>query len=445
MSTGLLQGGAVGRILWTCVFALLLTACGSDTQERGGRGAKGSDPGVQLVKAEAGRVQKPDVTDEQVGDLVGGNNDFAFEMYGAAGEAGNGEGNVIFSPYSVSLAFSLAYAGARGETETEMAETLNFLPQETQHPAFNAIESRMSGLGEKDRDDPSPPFRLNVANSAWGQEGFRFEQAYLETLAEQYGAGMRPANFGQPEKASEEINAWVEDETEDRIKDLLPPDFISPDTRLVLANAVYFKAAWASSFVEKRTQDGMFALPDGGEVTVPLMRQTSYLPYAEGDGYQAVRLPYKGDAAEMLVVLPEEGRFEEIEGRLDADFLDEVGAKINPDAYVRLTMPRFDYETRLDLLPLLRSMGMTTPFDGGEADFSGITREAPLFIGDAVHNANVTVDEKGTEAAAATALGFPVSGPPPLKEMTANRPFLFAITERETGTILFLGRVTDPS
>jgi serpin B len=433
----------VGRVLCACVVILLLAACGSEEPNVERRGA--GESGVRLVKAETARAQAPDVTDEQAGDLVRGNNDFAVEMYDAAGEAGNGEGNVIFSPYSISLAFSLAYVGAQGETETQMAETLNFLPQETQHPAFNAIESRMSGLGEKDGGGPSPPFRLNVANSAWGQEGFRFEQAYLETLAEQYGAGMRPTDFGQPERASEEINAWVEDETEDRIKDLVTPESVSPPTRLVLANAVYFKAAWASSFVREKTQDGTFARPDGGEVTVPLMRQTSYLPYAEGEGYQAVRLPYKGDAADMLVVLPEEGRFEEIEGRLDAGLLDEVDARTDPDAYVRLTMPRFDFATQLGLVPLLRSMGMTTPFDGGAADFGGITGEAPLFIGEARHKANITVDEKGTEADAATFLGFPVSGPPPLQEMTANRPFLFAITERETGTILFLGRVTDPS
>jgi serpin B len=429
----------VGRILCACMVMLLLAACGSEEPNVERRGA--GESGVRLVKADTGRVQSPDVTDGQIADLVRGNNELAFEMYREQG----GSENLVFSPYSISLAFSMAYAGARGETETQMADTLGFLPQETQHPAFNAVESLMSGLGGKDGDDPKPPFRLNVANSAWGQEGFRFERAYLETLAEHYGAGMRPTDFGQPERASDEINAWVEDETEDRIKDLLSPDFISPDTRLVLANAVYFKASWLSSFEEQRTQDGPFTLPDGGEVTVPLMRQTSYLPYAEGDGYQAVRLPYKGDAADMLVVLPEEGRFEEIEGRLNADLLDEVGAKINPDAYVRLTMPRFDYQTRLDLLPLLRSMGMTAPFDGGTADFGGITRAGGLFIGDAVHQANITVDEKGTEAAAATVLGFPVSGPPPLKEMTANRPFLFAITERETGTVLFLGRVTDPS
>ncbi|CAA9430148.1 MAG: hypothetical protein AVDCRST_MAG03-3177 [uncultured Rubrobacteraceae bacterium] len=430
----------MGRIFRVCLLALLLTACGSEEENAEKHGAGESGSGVRLVKAETARVQSPDVTDGQVADLVRGNNDFAFEMYHEQA----GTGNVIFSPYSISLAFSLAYAGAGGETEAQMAETLKFLPQETQNPTFNAIESRISGLGEKGSESSKPPFRLNVANSAWGQEGFRFEQAYLETLAEQYGAGMRPVDFGRPDEASEAINAWVEDETEDRIKDLVTPESVSSSTRLVLANAVYFKAAWASAFVQEKTQDGTFALPDGGEVTVPLMRQTSYLPYAEGEGYQAVRLPYKGDAADMLVVLPEEGRFEEIEDRLDAGLLDEVDAKIDPDAWVRLTMPRFDFETRLDLVPLLRSMGMTIPF-GGAADFGGITREAPLSIGAARHKANITVDEKGTEAAAATFLSFPVSGPPPLQEMTANRPFLFVITERETGTVLFVGRVTDPS
>lgn len=220
-------------------------------------------------------------------DLVRGNNDFAFGMY----REQTGNGNLIFSPYSVSLAFSLAYAGARDETETQMARTLNFLPQETQHPAFNAVESRMSGLGEKGGGGPSLPFRLNVANSGWGQEGYRFEKAYLETLAGQYGAGMRSVDFGQPRRASEEINAWVENETEDRIKDLVSPDFLGPSTRLVLANAVYFKASWASSFAKKRTQDGTFALLEGSEVTVPLMRQTSYLPYAEGDGYRTRATP----------------------------------------------------------------------------------------------------------------------------------------------------------
>lgn len=429
----------MGRILWTCALVLLLTACGPDAPDRGGRETERADPEVRLIKAEAERVRSPDVTDEQVAELVGGNNDFAFKMYHEQG----GTGNLIFSPYSISLAFSLAYAGARGETEAQMAETLNFLPQETQHPAFNAIEGRMSGLGEKGGGGPSPPFRLNVANSAWGQEGFRFEQAYLETLAAHYGAGLRPLDFGQPDDASEEINTWIEAETENRIKDLVSPKVISPSTRLMLVNAVYFKASWRSSFVESRTKDGPFTLLDDSEVTASLMRQSSYLPYSEGDGYEAVRLPYKGDAADMLVILPEEGRFEEVEGRLDAGFLDEVDEQIRPDEFVKLTMPRFDFETDLDLPESFDSMGMTAPF-GGAADFGRITNEADLSIDDALHRANISVDEKGTEAAAVTLLDMSVSGTPEPVEMTLNRPFLFVIEERETGSLLFMGRVTDP-
>ena len=172
------------------------------------------------------------------------------------------------------------------------------------------------------------------------------------------------------------------------------------------------------------------------------MRQSSYLPYSEGDDYQAVRLPYKGDAADMLVILPEKGRFEEVEGRLDAGFLDEVDANTRPNAYVKLTMPRFDFETDLNLPKSLNLMGMTVPFSG-RADFSGITKEADPFIGEALHRANITVDEKGTEAAAATMLVIPTRGAPEPVETTLNRPFLFVVEEREMGSLLFMGRVTD--
>jgi serpin B len=302
----------------------------------------------------------------------------------------------------------------------------------------------MSGLGEKGSGNAAVPFRLNIANAAWGQQGYSFEDAYLETLAGHYGAGLRTLDFGQPEEASEEINAWIEDQTEDRIKNLVSPDVITPSTRLVLANAIYFKASWLSRFEEERTQSGPFTTADGDEITVPLMRQAMDLPYAEGDGYQAVRLPYKGEAADMLIILPEEDRFEQVEDRLNADFFDELREQFSLQ-YVRLTMPRFDFETDLALVELLKMMGMTTPFDSGTANFSGITGQKELVISEALHRANITVDEKGTEAAAATVLVMPVSGRPEAIEMTADRPFIFAIAERETATILFLGRVMDPS
>lgn len=425
---------AVKILLLWFLACVLLVACGSD--EPGPGGGQGSE--VRLIRSETQHIESPDVTDEQVAELVRGNNAFAFDLYRAEG----GEGNTIFSPYSISLAFSMAYAGAHGETEAQIAETLNYLPQQAQHPAFNALNARISGLGE-DGGGPGVPFQLNVANSAWGQEGYQFEGAYLETLAGHYGAGMRAIDFGQPEKASEEINAWISDETENRIKDLVSPEVIDANSRLVLVNAIYFKASWLSWFDPSNTRDGPFTLNDGSEVTVPLMRQTWDLSYAEGDGYQVVQLPYKGDAVDMLVILPEEGRFEQVEGRLGAGFFDEVRGGLRNE-YVRLTMPRFDFETDLDLAELLGTMGMEAPFSGA-ADFSGMTGNRELFISDALHRANITVDEKGTEAAAVTLLDMPVSERPEPVEMPVDRPFIFAIAERETGEILFLGRVTDPS
>ena len=298
-------------ILSIVVVALLLVACGSGE-------ADGSSSKVRLLKADTSRVESPDVSLKQVAKLVRGNNDFAFDLYRTEG----GEDDLIFSPYSISLAFSMAYAGARSETETQMAETLHFLPQHTQHPAFNAIDQRMSALGENGSGNAAIPFWLNVANSAWGQQRYRFEDAYLRILAADYGAGLRTIDFGKPQKASEEINAWISSQTEGRIKDLVSPDIIGPATRLVLTNAVYFEAPWFSRFEKSRSQEGAFTPLDGGETTIPMMHQTNYLDYVEGDGYQAVRLPYKGEAADMLVILPDEGRFGSVEKRLDAGFLD---------------------------------------------------------------------------------------------------------------------------
>ncbi len=336
----------------------------------------------------------------------------------------------------------MAYAGARSETERQIAETLSFLPQDAQHPASNAIEQRMSGLGEQGGSGKAVPFRLNVANAAWGQRGYRFEDAYLETLAADYGAGIRVLHFGQPEKASEEINAWISSQTEGRIKDLASPDAIDPTTRLVLTNAVYFKASWLSRFDDAETKDGGFTPLGGGETTLPMMRQTTYLNYTEGAGYQAVRLPYKGGAADMLVILPDGGRFDSVEERLDTSFFGEVRHGLE-SRFVWLTIPRFDLEADLDLKKLLERMGLTAPFEPDAADFSGITGGKDPYISEALHRANITVDEKGTEAAA-TLLAMAQSAVPRAIEMNVDRPFVFAIVERETGAILFLGRVTNP-
>lgn len=302
----------------------------------------------------------------------------------------------------------------------------------------------MSG-SEREDGDSGTPFKLNVANAVWGQQGYPFEGAYLDTLARYYGAGLRTLDFSQAESAAGEINGWVARETENRIKDIVPPDAVRPDTRLALVSAIYFNASWSYKFEESATEDGPFTLPDGEKATVPMMRQAWQFPYSEGDGYQAVRLPYEGDAADMLIILPEAGRFRQVEQRLNGALLEEMTGRLT-ESQVRLTMPRFDFETDLELVDLMKGMGMPLPFDPYEADLGGITKKERLYIYEALHKATITVDEKGTEAAAATAiLAIPSSGGGGPKTMTLNRPFIFAVQDRETGAVLFLGRVTDPS
>ena len=419
------------------MLSLLLAACGSGEPQ-----ADRSSSKVLLLKADTPRIESPEGAEERVAELVRGNNDFAFDLYRVEG----GEDNLIFSPYSISLAFSMAYAGAREETQAQMAETLHFLPQDEQHPAFNVLERGISDPDEAKGEGSGTPFRLNVANAAWGKRGYHFEKAYLQTLSAHYGSGLRAADFEQPEKAAGEINRWVSENTEGRIEDLVPPDFIDPVlTRLILTNAVYFKASWLYAFEKPNTGDGPFTLADGGEVDVPMMRQTEEFPYTEREGYQAIQLPYEGERADMLVILPQEAGLGSIENRFDAGFLERVRRDLKPRV-VELTMPRFDFRTDLDLKERLRSMGMKIPFEDEAADFSGITQEERLYISDALHKATVTVDEKGTEAAAATAVIMQATSAGPIAQakMTLDHPFVFAVVERETGTVLFLGHVTNP-
>ncbi len=414
-------------------------------------GDAGEPPaGFQLAKADVPRNTTPTVDPTDLGALASGNTQFAFDLYHAVAPEQAGE-NLIYSPFSISLAFAMVYAGARGQTEQEIANTLHYaLPQDRLHPAFNTLDLELTGLSEEAPDAPeSGELTLRIANSLWGQTGFNFEQAFLETIAANYGAGLRLVDFvGAPEPSRQAINGWVEDETEDRIKDLIPQDAITPNTRLVLANAIYFYGGWTMPFQEGGTQDAPFTLLDGAQVSAPMMRQGgSQFLYTAGDGYQAVELPYGAyENAAMLIILPDSARFDEIEAGLDAVMLDEIIGSLHPVAVTELTMPRFEFETSLALVDTLKAMGMVAPFEA--ADFSGISTEAALAITAVLHKANITVDEEGTEAAAATAIIVEeAAAMPPEEEVTLHldRPFIFAIYDRATGTILFLGRVLNPA
>jgi len=401
-------------------------------------------PGVAIA-SEKERVVSPDVPEADMRELVEGNSAFAFDLYRLLAEQ-RGEGNLFYSPYSISLALAMTYAGARGETETQMADALAFtLPQEQLHPAFNALDQALVSRGEGAEGKDEEGFRLNIANAIWGQRDYAFLDAFLDVLAENYGAGLRVLDFANaPEESRVTINEWVSEETEGKIENLIPQGAIDPLTRLVLTNAIYFNAAWANPFEAEATKDGPFTLLDGSEVTVPMMRQTESFGYAEGEGYQAVELPYDGGEMSMVLLLPEREGFEAFEDSLDGE---RVQAIVEALEYrqVAVTMPTFEFDSRFGLNQVLAAMGMPAAFSG-QADFSGMTDDKDLFISDVVHKAFVSVDEEGTEAAAATAVVMKLSAMPeePM-EVALDHPFLFLIRDIETGTILFVGRVLDPS
>ncbi len=434
-------------ILSTIVIALLaLNGCGLGPAEPDA----GRPPG-EAVASDVERVSSPAVSDAQMSTLVEGNSAFAFDLYGRLVEA-HGADNLFYSPYSISLALAMTYAGARGETEQQMADTLHYaLPQDQLHPAFNALDQALvsrgegaEGKGEGDQESPEG-FRLNIANAIWGQRDYAFRDAFLDTLARNYGAGLRVLDFASaPEEARVTINAWVSEQTEGKIEELIPEGAIKPLTRLVLTNAIYFNAAWAEPFNEERTSEGAFHPLGGGEVSVPMMRQTTSFGYARGQGYQAVELPYDGNELSMVILLPEAGSFETFEASLDAEHMASIVEDLERQQ-VTLAMPTFEFDSSFSLNDALVAMGMPNAFSG-EADFSGMTGSKDLFISEVIHKAFVSVDEEGTEAAAATAVIMAESAAPaePV-EVTIDHPFIFTILDIETGTVLFVGRVVDPS
>ncbi|MCX5997580.1 MAG: serpin family protein [Chloroflexi bacterium] len=384
----------------------------------------------------------PAVSQADLAALVDGNNAFALDLY----QALNGtQGNLFYSPYSISLALATTYAGARDTTEKQMATTLHYtLPQDRLHPAFNGLDQELSARGQGAKGKDGKGFRLNIVNAIWGQTGYPFLAQYLDLLAEDYGTGLRTLDFRTaPDDSRITINKWVEDQTEQRIKDLIPPGAIDPLTRLVLTNAIYFNAAWANNFEKNATQPADFHLADGSAVKVPMMHQTERLGYAGGSGFQAVTLPYDGRELEMVVLLPEEGKFAEFEKSLDAGKVASIINGITPKQ-VALSLPSFKYESEFSLGKVLADMGMPIAFSG-QADFSGMTGNRELSISEVVHKAFVSVDESGTEAAAATAVIMRATAMPVIPlEVTVDHPFIFLIRDIKTGSVIFVGRVMNP-
>jgi serpin B len=394
------------------------------------------------LKSDKQREQSPEVAPSDISSLTDDNGVFAFNLYKLVSQE---EGNLFYSPYSISAALAMTYAGARGDTEKQMADTLQFyLSQSQLHPAFNSLAQELASRGEGAKGKDGEGFRLNIVNAIWGQKDYAFLVSFLDTLAENYGAGLRILDFvNETEPSRITINDWVSDETEGRIKDLIPQGAISQMTRLVLTNAIYFNAAWQYPFKEDTTSPGVFHLLNGDEVTVPMMEQQESFSYAKGDNYQAVELPYDGRELSMVILLPNSGQFEAFEKAIEYQQVKDIMEDLERRE-VRLKMPKFEFDSSFSLKKTLSDMGMLVAFSA-DADFSGMTGKKDLFISDVIHKAFVSVDEAGTEAAAATAVIMELTAMPETPvEVTLDRPFIFLIRDIETGTILFLGRVMNP-
>ena len=400
--------------------------------------------GGTIVQSNLPRETDPDVSAEDTSNAVVGNTAFAFEIFH---EIVKGDKNLFFSPYSISSALAMAYAGARGTTEAEMETTLHFgLGQAGIHPAFNRLDLELNGRGEIVPPYEGEGFQLNVINAVWGQQGHSFLSYYLDTLAVNYGAGLRLLDFlNEPDDSRLAINDWVSDQTNERIQDLLPAGSIDVDTRLVLTNAIYFNAPWLEPFNEERTEIDPFTCLDATTVETPMMHQQARFGYAKWEHGQAVELLYNGAELSMVILLPDAGQFQTFVDGLNAAQYEEIVISLSMRE-VDLRFPRFEFEHDVSLAEPLATLGMPTAFQPLAADFSGIDGTKDLFISDVLHKAFVSVDEEGTEAAAATAVIFVGTGmPEPPVTVTVDRPFLFVIRDIPTGTILFVGQVVEPT
>jgi serine protease inhibitor len=391
------------------------------------------------------RVELPRApgTDEDATSAADAINAFAFDLHRALAK---GDENLVFSPTSIAIALGMARAGARGETAAQMDKVLRDVASDENPNWLNALDQALASRSGTYPDDngTNHELTLDVTNAYFAQRDFAFEEAFLEILATRFGAGVNLVDFiGDTEAARQLINAWAKERTRDRIPEVLKPGDVTGSTRLALVNAIYLKAPWHRPFLTEETATDSFTRPDGSTVDVPMMHSSPDVTCASGRGWRAADLPYLRGTLSMLVIVPD--NLPAFEAALDPALLDTIDRAFTTQTDgASVSLPKFDFETRAELVGILSALGMPAAFNG--ADFSGISPGGGLAISKVVHQANISVDEKGTEAAAVTVVGMDVSGPPPITcTVDAKRPFLFAIRDHSTGAILFLGRVVDPS
>jgi len=388
------------------------------------------------------------VTNDDAKALVKSNNTFASVLFAAL--AAKDQDNLFISPYSLSTALTMTYTGARTETEKEMAKVLQFSMPQARVPALFA--DQLAQLQDVPKDNKQQPaYELNIANRLFAMKGFNFLPEFLTLNNDSFGAPVEQVDFLDEPAARKLINGWVEKQTHDRIKDLIPAGILDNNTRLVLTNAIYFKGDWEIPFTKEGTRDVPFTLLDGKAVQAPTMHHQAHFKYLETPALQAIELPYKGGRLAMLVLLPAKtSSVDALIKDLSAENLSSLATRMAPEL-CNLALPKFKlaWGTK-DLVEPLKALGMKLAFNEDHADFSGMTGKKELFIKYVLHKACVDVDEKGSEAAAATAviMAAPTGvAPRPQKvnEMHIDRPFVFMIRDTTTGQVLFTGRITDPT
>ncbi|NLL15118.1 MAG: serpin family protein [Fibrobacter sp.] len=383
--------------------------------------------------------------DSRISSQANSINQFSVKMFSELSKDAKGDENLFFSPYSITVALGMANAGARGETDIQIRKALQVnLEGEDFHAGINGLDQSLQSHSQATEN-----LELNIVNSIWSQKDMMLQVNFLDILSKHYNAGINILDFERdPESCRVIINDWVSEQTHDRIKDLLPQGAIKIGTKLVLTNAIYFLADWLIKFADTLTDNQTFTRLDGSEITVPMMNlrdKPVKLLYHNSGKCRILELPYKGNRLAMDLILPDSGTYNNFEQNLSVEIVSELVNGLDSVGLVTVRIPRFEFTTAsISLVDAFKNLGMTAPFSPS-ADFSGISHGS-LAISDIIHKAFVKVDEKGTEAAAATAVIIGrVSDPaPPPEQFVANRPFIFFIRDTMTGAILFMGRILDP-
>jgi serpin B len=393
---------------------------------------------VLLVPVTVSQAEMAPTPSQVVDPTVAGNNQFAVDIYQQLRGAGK-EANIIVSPFSISTALSMAYAGSMGTTQQQMSRVLHF-PNlgATQQQAYGDLLDQIANSGNM-------YYQLSIANALWGQQNYPFSAEYVTKMDKYYAGGFNTVDFaGNPSDSRLIINQWVAAKTADKIKDLLSPGDVNRGTKLVITNAIYFKGSWVKPFSTQRTENDAFYLTPSDKVTVPMMQQNSEFPYYESAEVQVLDLAYTGDDLAMTILLPK-GDMDQFTASLTADKIQTWLGKLH---YERLAVaiPKFTFSGKYHLENVLTSMGMVDAFSPQDADFSGMTGSRDLFISAVIHQAFIGVNETGTEASAATAVTM-LTMAMMMKdtEFRADHPFIFLIRHQPTGSILFMGCVNNPS